>query len=84
MGRWGTGRKEKGRTEQYEGVWKAGGRHRGEDAREGTDGKDRRCGWKGQEVRMERTGGADKISGEEKEQFTAENGKVTGEIYTRE
>ncbi len=46
MGRWGTerraGLKKKG------GTWKAGGRQRGENAREGTDGKDKRCGWKGQ------------------------------------
>jgi hypothetical protein len=51
----------------------------------GADGKDKGCGWKGQEVRMERTGvadGTDKILWEEKEQLTAENGKVTGEKYT--
>jgi hypothetical protein len=36
---------------------------------------------------MERTGvadGTDKILWEEKEQLTAENGKVTGEKYTKE
>jgi hypothetical protein len=60
-------------------MWKAGRRHRGENARDGTGGQ-------GQEVRMERTrgaDGADKILGEEKEQLTAENGKVTRDKYTR-